>query len=195
MFSTGSRNSRRRWSRWGRRARQCQRRHFALAHHESMEDEGPRHHLSRRRPVSRHSQIGRGRGRTRRSATVFTSMAELQRTLPDAVPTTVPIPGDFYKFRSRRLTGRLRLVFVGDDRPRKGLVTLLEALEETGLRYELDVVGPHERHLVRLEALGARLSWLAWTRRTPRGASEVRCHCGAGHCRSTRGRLWRYWNS
>jgi glycosyltransferase involved in cell wall biosynthesis len=97
----------------------------------------------------------------RRSATVFTSVAEVMKIVPDAVPTTVPIPSNFYEFRSRRLARKPRLVFVGDDRPRKGLVTLLEAMELVGPGYELDVVGPHERHLARLESLGARLhGWL-----------------------------------
>jgi glycosyltransferase involved in cell wall biosynthesis len=97
----------------------------------------------------------------RRSATIFTTVDEVAEVVPNAIRTTVPVPGDFYGFRSRRLTRRPRLVFVGDDRPRKGLGTLLDAMELAGCDYELDVVGPHERHLDRLVRLGARLhGWL-----------------------------------
>jgi glycosyltransferase involved in cell wall biosynthesis len=49
----------------------------------------------------------------------------------------------------------LRLVFAGDDRPRKGLRTLLAAYERIGRgphadRFHLDIAGPSERHVAGL---------------------------------------------
>ncbi|MEA2901421.1 MAG: hypothetical protein QOH36_1308 [Actinomycetota bacterium] len=100
----------------------------------------------------------------RRCTTVFTSVPEVVDVLPDAVATVVPVPGDFYAWQPRPDDGPadLRLVFVGDDRPRKGLATLLDAMADLGPGFSLDVVGPHERHGARLEALGAVAhGWLA----------------------------------
>jgi len=93
----------------------------------------------------------------RRCTTVFTSVPEVVGVLPDAVATVVPVPGDFYAWKARPDDGPddLRLVFVGDDRPRKGLMTLLDAMADLGPGFSLDVVGPHERHGARLAALGA----------------------------------------
>lgn len=97
----------------------------------------------------------------RRCATVFTSVPEVASVLPEAVPTEVPVPGDFYTWRSRPDHDDLRLVFVGDDRPRKGLDTLLETLTGIGTGFSLDVVGPQERHATRLAAIGATAhGWL-----------------------------------
>ena len=59
----------------------------------------------------------------RRCATVFTSAPEVFDVLPDAVATVVPVPGDFSAWQPHPDDGPhdLRLVFVGDDRPRRGL--------------------------------------------------------------------------
>ncbi len=109
----------------------------------------------------------------RRSATLFTTVEDVRALVPTAIPTTVPVPGDFYGFRRRSLRRRPRLVFVGDDRPRKGLTTLLDAMELDGCAYELDVVGPHERHRDRLARLGARChGWLG-----PEQLRQVLCEC------------------
>ena len=97
----------------------------------------------------------------RRSATVFTSVADVRAMVPDAIPTTVPVPSSFYEYRSRSLTNRPRLTFVGDDRPRKGLETMLQAMELAKGDYAIDVVGPHERHADRLAQFRARVhGWL-----------------------------------
>ncbi len=101
----------------------------------------------------------------RRCTTVFTSVREVAHVLPDAVPTVVPVPGNFYAWRPRPGHNGVRLVFVGDDRPRKGLAILLEAMPSVGPGFSLDVVGPHERHAARLLAVGARTH--GWLEPTP----------------------------
>ncbi|MGA7987266.1 MAG: glycosyltransferase family 4 protein [Candidatus Dormiibacterota bacterium] len=100
---------------------------------------------------------------SRRSTTVFTSVPELLGAGINMVPTTVPVPGDFYQWRERIAPrdSRLRIAFVGDDRPRKGLLVLLDAMAKLDSRFHLDVVGPHERHADRLAEVGARChGWL-----------------------------------
>jgi len=99
----------------------------------------------------------------RRSATVFTSIPELLGAGVNIVPAAVPVPADFYQLHERRVprSAGLRIVFVGDDRPRKGLLVLLDAMSELDGGFELDVIGPHERHADRLSAVSARChGWL-----------------------------------
>ena len=97
-----------------------------------------------------------------RSANVFTTVPRVADIVPDAIPTSVPVPARFYWHEPREEAGDLRLVFVADDRPRKGLKTLLDAIPQLGTGFHLDVVGPHERHETRLKAAGAELhGWLS----------------------------------
>jgi glycosyltransferase involved in cell wall biosynthesis len=96
---------------------------------------------------------------------VFTTVPRVTEIVANAVPTAVPVPASFYSYRARKDAQVLRLVFVGDDRPRKGLLTLLEALPLLGVGFRLDVVGPHERHAARLLAVAADAhGWLPPTR-------------------------------
>ena len=106
----------------------------------------PRHHSRRaaraRLPV-RYRFHHRARGRRRASRTQW------RPSSPDPPTST---PGSPVPTTAR---DDLRLVFVGDDRPRKGLTTLLDAMPDLGPGFALDVVGPHDRHRARLTALGA----------------------------------------
>jgi glycosyltransferase involved in cell wall biosynthesis len=97
-----------------------------------------------------------------RCSTVFTSVSSLRDLLPNARATEVPVPTDFYGWHERNSEQRpLRLGFVGDDQPRKGLATLLDAYEQLGGGFELVVVGPHERYADRLRTIGAQIhGWL-----------------------------------
>jgi glycosyltransferase involved in cell wall biosynthesis len=101
----------------------------------------------------------------RRCATVFSNIPGIDELLPDVVRVTAPLPCDFYRWRERGNRDRrepLRLVFAGDDQPRKGLATLLAACEMLGPKYPLTVVGPHDRFAGRMAALGAtRHGWLS----------------------------------
>jgi glycosyltransferase involved in cell wall biosynthesis len=109
----------------------------------------------------------------RRCATVFTSAPEVMDAVPGTVPTEVPVPGAYYTCRQHHDAEQVRLVFVGDDRPRKGLVTLLDAMARLGPGFRLDVVGPHERHADRLATAGARChGWLS-----PKRLREVLWEC------------------
>jgi glycosyltransferase involved in cell wall biosynthesis len=101
----------------------------------------------------------------RRCTTVFSNIPGIDELLPDVVRVTAPLPCDFYPWSDRGTrdpTDALRLVFAGDDQPRKGLATLLDACEMLGPEYPLTVVGPHDRFADRLTALGAtRHGWLS----------------------------------
>ena len=97
----------------------------------------------------------------RSCASVFTSVPAVKAAIPEAMDTVVPVPGDFYCWRDRPAGESLRLVFVGDDRPRKGMSTLIDALADLGTGFRLDVVGPQDRHATRLAGFGARChGWL-----------------------------------
>jgi len=51
---------------------------------------------------------------------------------------------------------------VADDRPRKGLAVLLDAMPLLGRGFQLEVVGPHHWYAERLAAAGARThEWLS----------------------------------
>jgi glycosyltransferase involved in cell wall biosynthesis len=96
-----------------------------------------------------------------RCTTVFTTVPEVLTTVERAVKTQVPVPADFYGWRDRSDGPELRLVFVGDDRPRKGLAVLLDAAARLRNGFTIDVVGPHDRHVERLRALGMEAhGWL-----------------------------------
>jgi glycosyltransferase involved in cell wall biosynthesis len=96
-----------------------------------------------------------------RCTTVFTSIPALRALLPDARRTEVPVPTDFYRWHERSTGAPLRIGFVADDQPRKGLATLLDAYEQLGTGFELLVIGPHDRYTERLLAVDAqRHGWL-----------------------------------
>lgn len=84
-----------------------------------------------------------------RADTVFTNVAEVEATAPvrhsHAVTAT-----RFYTPSERAQSDTLRLVFAADDRPRKGLQTLIEAFNTLSDGFHLDLVGPHRRHLPKL---------------------------------------------
>lgn len=95
-----------------------------------------------------------------RARTVFITERWLRRHIPSAVDTEVPVDTTVYPLVARDSSARLRLVFAGDDRPRKGLVTLLDAFERLGDGFSLDIVGPHERHCSRLDSRVTSHGWL-----------------------------------
>lgn len=82
-----------------------------------------------------------------RCATVFTNVAEVERAIPTATFVPMLVGAAAYPFRLRRPQEDLRLVFVGDDRPRKGLGTLIEAFNTLPDGFHLDIVGPNEPYL------------------------------------------------
>ncbi len=87
-----------------------------------------------------------------RTATIFSHQQRLLDVLPGAVSCPVPVDVDLFAPAERPRRDGLRLVFAGDDRPRKGLRTLLDAYERIGRgphadRFHLDVAGPSERHV------------------------------------------------
>lgn len=94
-------------------------------------------------------------------STIFTSVPEVQAAWPAAVPTRVPVPTGFYEPGGDR-GDRLRLVFVGDDKPRKGLSVLLEALPDVQAAWTLDVIGPHTRHAEVIARWGERIKTHGW---------------------------------
>jgi glycosyltransferase involved in cell wall biosynthesis len=85
-----------------------------------------------------------------RCATVFTNVSEVERAVPSATFVPMLVGTDAYPFRPRRPADELRLVFVGDNRPRKGLATLIDAFNRLPDGFRLDIVGPNEAHLPRL---------------------------------------------
>jgi len=96
-----------------------------------------------------------------RSRTVFTSVDDVKEAWPAAVTTRVPVPTDYYV--PGGVTGDdLRLVFVGDDKPRKGLSILLDSLTDVEADWTLDVVGPHTRHAEALRPWGERITTHGW---------------------------------
>jgi len=88
-------------------------------------------------------------------STVFTTVPAVRQALPAAVPTQIPIPTDFYRWTPSPDHDGLVLLFVADDRPRKGLRTLLECVKYLGAGFTLEVVGPHDRYKTQLAEVGA----------------------------------------
>ena len=97
-----------------------------------------------------------------RVTTLFTSVPDVRSAWPDAVPTSVPVATTFYTPPEADAGDPLRLAFVGDDRPRKGLAVLLEALQSLEVSWTLDVVGPHSRHGAAMSSLGSRVTDHGW---------------------------------
>jgi glycosyltransferase involved in cell wall biosynthesis len=82
-----------------------------------------------------------------RCTTVFTNVAEVERAVPQATFVPMLVGAAAYPFRERDPHDELRIVFVGDDKSRKGLATLIEAFNGLHKGFRLDVVGPNDRHL------------------------------------------------
>jgi glycosyltransferase involved in cell wall biosynthesis len=82
-----------------------------------------------------------------RLATVFTNVDEVRDVLPQAHFGARIVATRLYSPVNRPERDELRLVFAADDRPRKGLATLIEAFNSLGEGFHLDLVGPHRRHL------------------------------------------------
>lgn len=87
-----------------------------------------------------------------RTATIFSHQERLLDVLPGAVSVPVPFDADHFAPAPRPRGDGVRLVFAGDDRPRKGLRTLLDAYERLGRgphadRFHLDIAGPSKRHV------------------------------------------------
>jgi glycosyltransferase involved in cell wall biosynthesis len=100
----------------------------------------------------------------RRSTTTFSNIPGIDKTIPDVVPVVCPVPADLYALRERSAVRgeELKLVFVGDDQPRKGLATVLDAYELLDAGFRLTVVGPHERHADRVTSRGiTTYGWLS----------------------------------
>jgi glycosyltransferase involved in cell wall biosynthesis len=95
-----------------------------------------------------------------RCATVFTTVPEVFDAIPDAVRTEVPVPSAYYAWQERPPRDELHVLFVGDDRPRKGLAVLLDAIPLLGPGFRIEIVGPHDRYAERIRQLGAR--WHGW---------------------------------
>ena len=84
------------------------------------------------------------------SATVFTNVGEVEAALPQAVYSHAVTATEFYTFRDRKPRDSMTLMFAADDRPRKGLSTLIEAFNRLDDSFDLHIVGPHARHLGRI---------------------------------------------
>ena len=97
-----------------------------------------------------------------RVTTIFTSVPEVKTSWPGAVDTRVPVSTTFYRPGRAQDDDRLRLAFVGDDKPRKGLADLLAALRGVDGDWTLDVVGPHARHAEALAHFGKRVAVHGW---------------------------------
>lgn len=95
-----------------------------------------------------------------RAHTVFVTEPWLGQMLPSAVRTDVPVDAALYEPVTRETKSGLRLVFAGDDRPRKGLSVLLDAMELLGQEFSLEVVGPHDRHSARFDGRVTLRGWL-----------------------------------
>lgn len=95
-----------------------------------------------------------------RADTVFTNVAEVTDALPSARFSHAVTATGFYSERPRPEREDLRLVFAGDDRPRKGLPTLIEAFNQLPEGFHLDLVGPHRRHLSTIS--NPRFEWHGW---------------------------------
>ena len=99
-----------------------------------------------------------------RCATVFTNVHEVEAEIPNASFVPMLVGASAYPFCARPVRDQLRLVFVGDDKSRKGLVTLIDAFNMLPEGFHLDIVGPNERHLRRLENARFRAhGWLGPT--------------------------------
>lgn len=85
----------------------------------------------------------------RRCQSVFTNVERVMSVVPDAIYSQALTSTVFYSGdRHVEHNGPLRLVFAAENRPRKGLRTLIEAFN--GLdpdAFSLDIVGPHEEHV------------------------------------------------
>ncbi len=93
--------------------------------------------------------------------TVFTNVDEVEDVLPAArhVPTLTAT--NFYTPRPRTEGRALRIVFVGDDRRRKGLDTVIGAFNSLRDGFHLDIVGPHGHRVGGLTNPSYRLhGWL-----------------------------------
>jgi glycosyltransferase involved in cell wall biosynthesis len=91
-----------------------------------------------------------------RTSTVFTSVPAVASIIPAARMVHVPLDTTFYGWTERPRSQVLRLVFCGDDRPRKGLRTLIGAYNAIGRgpvaeRFHLDIVGPNEHYAAELQ--------------------------------------------
>jgi glycosyltransferase involved in cell wall biosynthesis len=95
-----------------------------------------------------------------RADTVFTNVAEVTDALPSATFSHAVTATDFYGERLRPERDELRLVFAADDRPRKGLPTLIDAFNQLGEGFHLDLVGPHRRHLSTIA--NPHFEWHGW---------------------------------
>jgi hypothetical protein len=82
-----------------------------------------------------------------RAATIFTNVAEVEAAIPEAVFSYATTATEFYRYRTRPVDPTCTLIFAADDRPRKGLSTLIEAYNLLDDGFNLHIVGPHERHL------------------------------------------------
>ncbi|MEA2481524.1 MAG: hypothetical protein QOJ07_3446 [Thermoleophilaceae bacterium] len=96
-----------------------------------------------------------------RADTVFTNVAEVTDALPGSIFSHAVTGTRFYTPAERPARDVLRLVFAGDDRPRKGLPTLIDAWNRLGDGFHLDLVGPHRRHLPRITK--PDYTWHGWT--------------------------------
>jgi glycosyltransferase involved in cell wall biosynthesis len=86
-----------------------------------------------------------------RCATVFSNVGEVEQAVPGTEFVPMLVGAGAYPYRPRGPAERLRLVFVGDDRPRKGLRTLVDAFNTLPEGFSLDLVGPHDAELARLK--------------------------------------------
>ena len=101
--------------------------------------------------------------------TVFTNVAEITDALPRSVFSHAVTATELYSPVERPERDELRLVFAGDDRPRKGLPTLLEAFNMLDESFHLDLVGPHRRHLPGIT--NPNYTWHGWT--TPEQLRDI----------------------
>lgn len=103
--------------------------------------------------------------------TVFTNAAEVENAVPGALLSPVVTDVEFYTpAAAADSPGPHRLVFAADDRPRKGLLTLIGALNLLPDDFHLDIVGPHRRHLGELRE-GTNWTYHGWL--TPERLREV----------------------
>jgi glycosyltransferase involved in cell wall biosynthesis len=100
--------------------------------------------------------------------TVFTNAPEA-----DVRGVHILTPGvldeSFWGRRSRPERPQLHLLFVGDDHPRKGFATLVEAFNRLDDGYQLHIVGPQERHLP--EFTNRNFTYYGWLQ--PKDLREV----------------------
>jgi glycosyltransferase involved in cell wall biosynthesis len=87
-------------------------------------------------------------------------VAEVTDALPAAHFSHAVTATNFYTDQPRAERDPLRIVFAADDRPRKGLRTLIDAFNQLPDGYHLDLVGPHRRHLPRIA--NPSFTWHGW---------------------------------